>query len=278
MEPPDEAKTILRTPAERAACATAMVPSTFTDASRAGSRTLARTSIWAARWNTTSGRASARAAAAAGSRMSAATTVSASPNRAAARSRLARRPRLKSSSTVTVWPSSSSRSTRVDPMKPAPPVTRARMSGDPHPLGEPRHGLRERGGCQRPVVPGAGHLHELDVHPGVLRRLVHLPLTGQEIAVVGADLEPAGDLRELLVGHDVDGVDRLELGLVPTERLLHGVLVRPERRLGLPRHVRERGEHVRVVGHHLHGTGAAVGEAADAPMLGPRFHPQLRLD
>src|SRR4030095_7336686 len=40
---------------------------------------------------------------------------------------LAARPVLRSSTTATVWPAATSRSTTVDPMTPAPPVTRTLM-------------------------------------------------------------------------------------------------------------------------------------------------------
>ena len=52
-------------------------------------------------------------------------TLSSWSRLARASARLARDPVERSSSTSTAWPSASRRSTRVDPMKPAPPVTSA---------------------------------------------------------------------------------------------------------------------------------------------------------
>ena len=58
MDPPDEVCMTLRTPPRRAASASRTVPMTLTPASNAGPSTEWRTSICAARWNTTSGRVS----------------------------------------------------------------------------------------------------------------------------------------------------------------------------------------------------------------------------
>ena len=55
MDPPDEVCTTLRTPVLRAASASRTVPITLTDASNCGLATERRTSICAAKWNTTSG-------------------------------------------------------------------------------------------------------------------------------------------------------------------------------------------------------------------------------
>src|SRR5674536_203707 len=57
MEPPEEVNTSLRTPPCRQASSTLIVPSTLSRASSSGSATLTRTSICAARWQTTSGAA-----------------------------------------------------------------------------------------------------------------------------------------------------------------------------------------------------------------------------
>src|SRR5918999_558029 len=92
MAPPVEVLTNLRAPCAWSARRTLTVPSTLMRESLAGSATDLRTSIWAARWKTASGRACSTAA----------VTASSSP--------LCRRA-----------------STRFEPMKPAPPVTRVLM-------------------------------------------------------------------------------------------------------------------------------------------------------
>src|ERR1700742_773713 len=129
MDPPDEVCTILRTPVRRAASARRTVPMTLTEASNCGSVTDCRTSICAAKWNTTSGRCSSRMACRSAVTMSASTkTKSGLPSRC---SRLAGRPLEKSSRPSTACPSTSRRSTSVDPMNPAAPVTSAR-TGPPY--------------------------------------------------------------------------------------------------------------------------------------------------
>src|SRR5919106_4073202 len=113
------------TPCACAARRTLTVPSTLMRESLAGSATDLRTSIWAARWKTASGLARSVAAwTASASRMSSSRRVAPFPT---ASSRLARLPVEMSSTTVTSSPLSTSASTRLDPMKPAPPVTRALM-------------------------------------------------------------------------------------------------------------------------------------------------------
>ena len=95
-------------------------------ASNAGRATDTRTSAWAARWNTTSGWRRPMSSTSAGARMSSWWNVS-----SCAAARRARRPGWPASrstgrrSTSTAWPSASRRSTRCEPMKPAPPVTSA---------------------------------------------------------------------------------------------------------------------------------------------------------
>src|SRR6201996_7769859 len=129
MDPPDEVCTTLRTPVRRAASARRTVPMTLTEASNCGSATECRTSIWAARWNTTSGRCSSRMAGR--SAVSTPASPKASAGLPARCSRLVARPLVKLSSPATTWPSSSRRSTSVDPMNPAAPVTSAR-TGPPY--------------------------------------------------------------------------------------------------------------------------------------------------
>ena len=100
-----------------------MVPTTLTMASPTGSSTLARPSERAARCTTTSGRCRSTTA----SRPPRTTSARWNSKRpspwARASSRLASVPVDRSSTATTRRPSASSRSTRVDPMKPAPPVT-----------------------------------------------------------------------------------------------------------------------------------------------------------
>src|SRR5215211_4558703 len=127
--PPELAKTSRRQPASRAAVARAMVPRTLTRASCSGSATLRRTSIWAARWYTTSGRASATIPARSGPARS--TSASSTRPEASASARFSRRPVDRSSTTVTRCPAAASRSTTAEPMKPEPPVTSVRMPRSP---------------------------------------------------------------------------------------------------------------------------------------------------
>ena len=115
---------ILRLPARCAASRTATVPRTLRRASPTGSATLCRTSIWAARWKTTSGRAETISGPVPGALTSASSrSKRGSPS---ARARFAARPVDRSSTPSTSFPSRSRRSTRVDPMKPAAPVTTVR--------------------------------------------------------------------------------------------------------------------------------------------------------
>src|SRR4051812_32959739 len=94
-------------------------------ASATGSATEWRTSICAARWKTTSGLTRPnRSSIAVASRMSDSTS---SAPRSIAPARFSRLPVEMSSTTVTSSPRSSRASTRFEPMKPAPPVTRVRM-------------------------------------------------------------------------------------------------------------------------------------------------------
>ncbi len=95
--------------------------STFTLASNTGSSTDTRTSAWAARWNTACGLTSSNSARTPErSRMSS----SVKPAPAGMRSR---RPCARLSTMVTSSPRASSPSATCEPMKPAPPVTIARM-------------------------------------------------------------------------------------------------------------------------------------------------------
>src|SRR5262249_31797365 len=103
-------------PAARAASSTRTVPTTLTAASWSGRRTEVWTSACAARWNTTSA-----APASIPSRMSPSTNL-------AAGWRKSRLPEERSSTTTTSSPRPTSASTRLDPMKPAPPVTTARTA------------------------------------------------------------------------------------------------------------------------------------------------------
>src|SRR6478609_3767883 len=129
MDPPDDVCSTLRTPACRAASASRTVPTTLTIESNWGSATEWRTSIWAARWNTTSGRVSVSSPTRSALTMSAFANSKSSERSAATMFSL--RPELRSSSPTTLWPSASKRSTSVDPMKPAAPVTSVRI-GPPY--------------------------------------------------------------------------------------------------------------------------------------------------
>src|SRR5215211_415555 len=125
MAPPVELKTTCA-PCPRAASSTAIVPSTFTDASSCGRSTETRTSTCAARWQQSSGRASPK--------------TSPSPSRTSCTTSRApsgtfsRFPFDRSSTTVTSSPRASSASTTCEPMKPAPPVTTARTGSYPKPM------------------------------------------------------------------------------------------------------------------------------------------------
>ena len=116
-----------RAPAARAASSTLAVPPTLIAASKAGSASDLRTSIWAARWKTP--RAAARRPARSARRRRGCRARPARRPPASAPSRFSRRPVERSSTTVTSSPRASSASTRFEPMKPAPPVTRALHRG-----------------------------------------------------------------------------------------------------------------------------------------------------
>src|SRR5918999_4827230 len=125
MAPPVLVFTKRLTPCAWAALSTLTVPSTLMRESLAGSATDLRTSICAARWKTASGLArSVAALTASASRMS--SSRSCAPF-SIAWSRLARLPVETSSTTVTSSPRSTRASTRLEPIKPAPPVTMALM-------------------------------------------------------------------------------------------------------------------------------------------------------
>ena len=100
---------------------TLTVPTTLTSASKSGRRTEVGTSACAARWKQTSGPASVNTLPSAGSRMSSST-------RLAADATFSRLPELRSSRTTTSSPRASRASTRFEPMKPAPPVTKSRIA------------------------------------------------------------------------------------------------------------------------------------------------------
>src|SRR4051812_13980958 len=125
MAPPLEVLTKRRTPCSRAASSRLTVPSTLVRASNAGSATDLRTSIWAARWKTTSGCSLAKTSrTVAASRMS---VVCSRTPLVSASARLDSRPVERLSMTATSSPRARRASTRLEPMKPAPPVTRARI-------------------------------------------------------------------------------------------------------------------------------------------------------
>src|ERR1700737_4317262 len=129
MDPPDDVCTTLRTPVCLAASASRTVPTTLIVVSTCGSATEWRTSIWAARWKTTSGLVSASRPKRSASTMSALVNSKSADRSAGPRFSL--RPELRSSTPATLWPSANRRSTSVDPMKPAAPVTSVRI-GSPY--------------------------------------------------------------------------------------------------------------------------------------------------
>src|SRR4051794_11627997 len=131
IAPPVDASTKRPTPAARAASSITAVPPTLTAASKAGSSTARRTSICAARWKTTSGRSVPTTVPIASTSVMLASCSRAPPPTAA--SRFSRRPVERSSTTLTSSPRSRSASTRFEPMKPAPPVTSARMRPGAYP-------------------------------------------------------------------------------------------------------------------------------------------------
>src|ERR1700728_3621141 len=98
-------------------------------ASTPGLATDAGTDDWAARWKMTSGRRSAIRSTRSRCRMSCWWIRNPPPAVAGACARLASEPVERSSTTSTSCPSASNRSTRADPMNPAPPVTSARIDG-----------------------------------------------------------------------------------------------------------------------------------------------------
>ena len=157
MVPPLEANTTLRAPHERAPSSTRSEPITLTSASKMGSATDTRTSAWAARWKTTSGRHRFMSSARSGERMSSWWKVRCPSRGAGPRPdwRATRssgcRPRRRRG------PAASSRSTRVEPMKPAPPgdeglhVGRLLLMGQPA-TGRPTGGIRAGPPCASPTT------------------------------------------------------------------------------------------------------------------------------
>ena len=101
-------------------------------ASRAGSLTETRTSICAARWNTTSGARRSISSATDGSQMSIWWNENSWSLVERASDRFASLPVERLSTTSTEWPSARSRSTRLEPMNPAPPVTSALIGNSPY--------------------------------------------------------------------------------------------------------------------------------------------------
>src|SRR5205823_7924323 len=122
----DDAYTTRATRARRAASSTWSVPVTLFALAPRGSFTDRGTDRIAAWWKTTRTPRVARSTTPR-CRMSPRTTSSRRPN-ALAKGRLLRAPVEKLSSTRTRAPSARSRSTRWEPMKPAPPVTRNRSA------------------------------------------------------------------------------------------------------------------------------------------------------
>src|SRR5579884_1009257 len=156
MVPPLEANTTFEDPARRAPSSTLMLPMTFTSASRTGSATDTRTSAWAARWKTTSGCRRPISSTSPVDRTSSWWKDIAFAPEERASARLARLPVDRSSTTSTVWPSARRRSTRVEPMKPAPPVTRV-CTGLPGVAGVLEHGA----GLDGHPAPDHGGRHDL---------------------------------------------------------------------------------------------------------------------
>src|SRR3954453_11799711 len=122
IAPPVDVLISRPTPCACAALSTLIVPSTLVRASLAGSATDLRTSIWAARWKITSGPVRSTAAETACASRTSSSISSAPFDRAW--SRFSRLPVEMSSITATSSPRATSASTRFEPMKPAPPVTR----------------------------------------------------------------------------------------------------------------------------------------------------------
>src|SRR6476620_1890735 len=191
MAPPVEARTKRSMPACRADSSRLRVPPTLTPTSKTGSDTERRTPIWAARWKTTSGcRVWKTSAIAAASVMSASTS---SAPLASAWSRFSRRPVDRSSTTTTGSPRSTSASTRWEPMKPAPPVTRAFMEWGSVLTGGDGPELSRLQQCdQRPVLDrGQGALLQLD--PGTGSRLDR----AREVKIVADQQDVSPPRRQL---------------------------------------------------------------------------------
>src|SRR5439155_9870986 len=141
-----EAYTTLRTPWRVHASSRPMPPRMLIVASRRGSVTERRTSIWAAWWSTISGRNSAKQRSTA-----AASVMSAWSKRAAAGTKV-RSPLERSTRTATSWQRATNRSATFEPMNPAPPVIRMRTRVPP---GEGSSGTCRAGGRD---ARGAGDL------------------------------------------------------------------------------------------------------------------------
>src|SRR3954467_1840388 len=209
-----------------------IVPPTLMLASVAGSATEWRTSIWAARWKIASGLTRpTRSLIAAPSRMSASTS---STPRSSAPARFSRRPVEMSSTTVTSSPRSSRASTRFEPMKPAPPVTRVRI--------EARHSSHAGRAPPEPVVPSLAVGGLLVTFEGIDRsgkttqaRLLADALGERALAVRERGGTPmGGGLRDLLKDPAVEMSARTEALLFAAARAqLVERVVRPALESGL---------------------------------------------
>src|ERR1700761_1755649 len=151
---PVEEKPILVTPSARIASSTFEVAIVFCSRSRRGCSSPWRTSAFACRWKTQSHPETA-------SRIRSASSTSPSnsfvPGRSSSPATNSRRPVRKSSTTLTSTPSALSRSARVLPMNPPPPVTQARFTRSPSlPPGLSRAQREAGGGCV-----AVEHLHGL---------------------------------------------------------------------------------------------------------------------
>src|SRR3954447_10814289 len=185
----DDTYTTRRAPVRRAALSTVRVPWVLARSVANGCSTERSTARWAARWNTTSTSSTALVTTA----LSATSpSISSAPG-----GTFSRYPVERSSSTRVGCPSATRRSARLEPMKPAPPVTSTFMGQAATPF---RSGASATTGSAYhvPWAPAAGRVTAARAsrprEPGAVRRGVELRGDAQPRAA------PVGGEQDLLHG------------------------------------------------------------------------------
>src|SRR5204862_412100 len=265
------ANTSRRVPWRRAAPKTLREPSTLISASAWGASTERRTLTWAAWWQTTSGRSSAKMPSSAASRMSTRYTR-------ARGAMLSAEPDERSSTTATSWPAARKASVTLEPMKPAPPVIRMRMrtlpwSGAAGPCSqEPARRGREQRPFARAERAGGHRGHQ---ERGGARgsrqdqawKLVRV--AGNHARHREEQRGGDADARDVADRDARAGQARHADGRPPRGHQLRRAVAAPVQR----RQRGQQGAHRDLRDHH-HPRGETEGEAIEGDLLGRREQPQ----